>query len=41
MSANLRITLAGREHEVDAGITAGEALLIPNGSGAETSSRRG
>jgi len=32
VSANLRITLAGREHEVDAGITAGEALLIPNGS---------
>ena len=33
MSASkLRITLAGSEHVVEAGTTAGEALMSPNGA---------
>jgi threonyl-tRNA synthetase len=31
-ASQLRITLAGREHVVEAGTTAGEALLSPNGA---------
>jgi threonyl-tRNA synthetase len=43
VSANqLRIVLAGREHEVSAGTTAGEALsFIPNGSTSDAPAARG
>jgi threonyl-tRNA synthetase len=38
--AELHITLAGREHAVDAGTTAGQALGLPNGSSAAAAGPR-
>jgi threonyl-tRNA synthetase len=40
-ASQLRITLAGSEHVVDAGTTAGEALMSPNGAAASAAAGPG